>query len=137
MASCWGFKCQPCGEGSVGGPVGGVDGVMGIPFPFQFIIFSLTFDFRRLFTPILKTAKRLLYLFADLRLGQLVSPLSGQPAINSVRWAPRFPILPAASGHAKRVVSSVAHNIQIPETTLGCFGYFYCRRNCPNGSQEW
>ncbi len=83
---------------------------MGIPFPFQFIIFPFTFDFRRLFTPILKTAKRLLYLFADLRLGQLVSPLSGQPAINSVRWAPRFPILPAASGHAKRVVSSVAHN---------------------------
>lgn len=43
-----GFERQPCGEGSVGGPVVGVAGVMGIPF--QFIIASLTFGFRRLFS---------------------------------------------------------------------------------------
>ncbi len=34
-ASCLGFQRQPCGEGSVGGPVVGVAGVIGPAFPFE------------------------------------------------------------------------------------------------------
>jgi hypothetical protein len=57
-----GFERQPCGEGSVGGPVVGVDSVSCSAFVlFGFSIYGL----RRLFTIIFPGTKRLLHLIVD------------------------------------------------------------------------
>ena len=92
--------------------------VMGKPFPFQFIIFSLTIGFRRLFTTLFRVAKRLFDSVFDCLPYFLASVLFGEAAVDSVGWAQHFPILPATSGHANRLVSSVAHNVQ--KTPANC-----------------
>jgi hypothetical protein len=83
---------------------------MGKPFSSQFIFFSLTLGFRRLFTTLFRVAKRLFDSPADCLPYFLASALFGRAAVDSACWAQYFSTSPASSLHAKRVSSSVTHN---------------------------
>jgi len=103
-----GLARQPCGEGSVGGPVGGVDGVIGKPFLFcySFVDLRLSSSLHITF-PRRQTS---VYRFIDCRLGQPVLELPGQTAVHSVHWARTDLPFPLTFPIAKRVVSSVTDN---------------------------